>query len=415
VIAQVGDDEAVEATLQEVLVDTTWTAEDFEGQTLYYGRNPEAQHERLAWALHEGILFLVTTYNANPLPNLQDLLGISEESSLAALPSWQTVREGLPDDPMGLIFFNAAEQMQSSPQPEEDSLGARLGQNLTAVALAAVPEKEGMRVDFQGLFAEDTDQIPELRPLFELPSAEPSAWAGLPADTAIALMTHDAPLLWPLVKDIFAIDTAALTQLPHLIGLDLEEDLFSVQGPLTGDFALGITPPLPEQPIIEGLTAAQLLFLAPEATEPQMAAVQAAMDGRGAVFGTSETEGAILQTQTGTGLSGYAVSYGFEDGILYLGTSPDIIGQGIAARRDKQGLVNTDPFRAVAQKMPEESSLLFFLRGESLSELGWANMAEEEYQRSGIPLFTDPFDGIGLGLWLEDDAFQGTIYFLTAD
>jgi hypothetical protein len=276
------------------------------------------------------------------------------------------------------------------------------------MAFAAVPEQEGMRVEIAGAVRLQTDAPPEIRALFNLPAVDPAAWTGLPADTAITLVTHDASVLWPLLKEAFGLDT---DRFRDTVGLDLEADLASAEGPLTGDFALAITPPLPAQPISQGLPAGQLLILARGASEAQMANLQVAMEGRGAVFGPRKVEGVALQTQAGTEPTGYAISYGFDGDTLFFGSSPDVIGQGVTAQREGKSLVKAQTFRAVLAALPKAPSFVVYLNSGSLTSLLQANMTEEQYQKSEY-LLLESFEAIGLGWRFTPDELDGVIYFL---
>jgi hypothetical protein len=408
VIVQVSDEKAAGDALRQHFEDVTWEQEEYEGMTLYYG--PTYQREWLAWTTHDGLLFLSHGYNQNPLPRLQELVSLAEADSLAALPAWQTLRDRLPETPMGLFFVNIAEQTRRSPpSPYDTSLGAALNQRLVALAFAAVPEKEGMRVEILGMVALQTDARPEVRDLFNPPAVDPTAWTGLPADTAIALVGHDASILWPLLKETLSLDT---DQLRDTVGLDLGADLASAEGPLTGDFALAITPPLPEQPISQGLSAGQLLIVTQDASEAQMANVRAAMEGRGAVFGPAEVEGVALQTQAGTEPTGYAISYGFDDDTLLFGSSPDVIGQGVVARREDKGLVKTETFKTVLATLPDDPSFVVYLNNGSLTSLLRANTPEEQYQEREEYLIWEAFEAVGLGLRLTPEGLDGVLYFL---
>jgi hypothetical protein len=356
------------------------------------------------------MLFLVIGYDLDPIPPLQTLLSLPEEDSLAALPAWKTLLDRLPADPMGLLFFNVVEQArQNPPPPNETSLGAILNQELDAIALAAVPEENGMRVEIAGMFREGASARPELRALFDLPALDPMAWTALPNNSAIALFAHDASIVWPLLQEIFGL--GAMEQVRDTTYLDLEADLFGADGPLTGDFALAITPPLPNQPISKDLAAAQLLLLAQDATKTQVAHVRTDMIDRGAIFGPDEVEGVNLQTQVGTEPSGYAISFGFDGDAMLFGSSPDIIGQALVAEHEGSGLVTTDFFEAVLRTLPDESQFVFFWDSESLLDLARANMTEQELNNTAF-LMTEAFDAFGLGVQLEPDRLDGIIYFL---
>ena len=416
-ILQMSDEEAAREALLRRTGEAMWEQEEFGGRVLRYGRDPDSyqQRERLAWTVFDGLLFLCSSSSYDPLPQLEGLAGLTEEDSLSDLSSWQTLRARLPDAFMGLVFFNVAEQArQNPPAPDDTSPGAVLAQRIEAIALAAVPEQDGMRIDVVGAFASEAKDIPQLQPLFGLPAVDPGAWPGLPADTAIALVAHDASLVWPWLKDILSIDTGSLDRVQESVGLDLEGDLLGADGPLTGDFALAITPPLPDQPIISGLTASQLLILARAATEAQADGVRAAMEGRGAVFGPGEAEGVALQTQVGTALAGYAISYGFDDDLFLFGSSPAVIGQGIATQREGQGLIETEAWRVAMAALPDSPTFLVQIRSASLISLAQANTTNGSQSLGDLQLL-EPFEAVSLGLRLQPDRLDGILYFFLAD
>lgn len=415
VIAQVSDDEAARDALRQHFEDVTWEQEEYEGRTLNQARISQSSgSEWLAWSIHDGLLFLSSSYHYDrkALPQLQALVSLTQADSLAALPAWQTLRARLPETPMGLLFANIAEQARNSPPSSNDtSLGSVLNQQLVALAFAAVPENEGMRVEIAGAVALQPDASPRVRAVFDLVSSvNPATWTHLPADTAITLMAHDLSVLWPWLDESFNLD--GLTQLGDTVGLDFEADLASEEGPLTGDFALAITPPLPQQPISQGLPAGQLLILAHGASEAQVAKAQVAMEARGAVFGPREAGGVPLQTQAGTRPSGYAISYGFDGDTFLFGSSPDVISQGVAAHREDKGLVATPTFQAMLAALPDDPSLLFYINTRALTGIAQTNMSEEQYQKSPEYILLEAFEAIGLGLQLRSDRLDGVIYFI---
>ena len=315
---------------------------------------------------------------------------------------------------MGLVFFNFAEQARRrSPSPTDTSLGAALGQNVEALALAALPKPQGMRVEIAGLFALKEDAPPELRALSTLPAVTPAAWTALPPNTAFALLSHDASLVWPWLRDLFSLQS--VDRLRDTVGLDLEADLASADGPLHGDFALAITPPLPDQPISQGLAAGQMLFLTDDAYRAQARDLQAAMEERGALFGPQEIEGVALQTQLGTELTGYAISHGFEDGTWYLGSSPQIIGQALVARRQDRGLVQSRIFRAIMAELPDDPAVVLYLNSEPLLSLAQANMTAEQYENSEELRGLELWEAISLGLQFQRDRLAGVLYFYLPD
>lgn len=417
IVAQVSDGAAAAELLLQHFEDVDWEQVEFEGDTLYEARilNQGDRPEWLAWTVHDGLLFLSHSYGygGRAIPRLQELLGLPEGDSLAALPAWGTLRGRLFQNPMGLIFVNVAEQARSyPPDPSDTSLGAVLSQQMEAVAAAALPEADGMRVEVAGTFRAGGDVPLELQTLYDLPDVDPAGWRGLPTDSALALVAHDASVIWPWFVDIFSIDPEALADLRETIGLDLEKDLLSAAGPLTGDFALSITPPLPDQPIIEGLTAAQLLFLTHDANLAQPDGVRVAMQGRGATFAPGEVEGIDIQSQVGTALTGYAVSYGSDDGVSQFASSPEIIGQAVVARRDGTGLVETEAFQKVLKALPDEPLLVAYLQIPSLTDLVRANSPEDSSPIQGEMLALEAFEAIGAGLRFQPGYLDGVFYFL---
>jgi len=423
VILQVSDERAAEDGLRQHFLGVAWEEEEFEGWTLYHGRNLGSWRERewLAWSLRDGLLFLCSRYVYEPsgddeeaLTDLRALVSLDRADSLAALPAWRTLRDRLPETPMGLVFFNVAALARRNPTaPDDESLGTALSQQLEALAAAAVPEEAGMRVEIAGIVTLQADARPEFRALLSLPAVDPAAWTGLPPDTAITLVAHDASVLWPWLKEMFNLNQ--LDQIRDTVGLDLEADLAGADGPLTGGFALAITPPLSDQPIIHGLPAGQLLILARDVSEAQMATVRRAMEGRGAVFGPGEAHGVALRTQAGTELSGYAISYGFDVDLdkdtLLFGSSPDVIGQAVTARRERKGLVTTPTFRSMVAALPDDPSVLVYLNSGSLTGTAQVNMTEEQYQNKEEYLLLELFEAIGLGLRLAPDRLDGVAYF----
>jgi hypothetical protein len=417
VVAQVADEQAATDLLLQHPVDVAWEQEEYERHTLYHGRNLDSWqgHEYVAWTVHDGLLFLCSIYDGRSgqatLTRLQELLGLTQGDSLAGLPAWRELRDRLPQTPMSLMFFNVAAQARSSPPaPGDQSLGAALNQQIAAMALAAVPEEDGMRVEVAGTADLQESAPAELSALFDLPTVDPVAWSHLPVDTAFALVSYDLSVTWPFLEDMFNLD--ALTLVRDAVGLDLEADLASAEGPLTGDFALAVTPPLPDQPISQGVPAGQLLILARGTSEPQAARVQAAMEGRGAVFGPEDVEGIPLQTQVGTRPTGYAISYGFDGDTYLFGSSPAVIGHAVAARRRDEGLVTSEAFRATRAALPSAPSLFVYFNPGALTSLAQANMTAERYQNNLDYVLLEAFDGIALGLRLpRDGQMGGVIYF----
>jgi hypothetical protein len=414
---QVHDEGAAGDALRQHFQDVAWEQVEHEGRTLYHGRNLDSwrQREHIAWTIGDGLLFLSFSYDQvydrEPLTALQALLDLDQADSLASLPAWRALRDRLPATPMGLMFANTAAQARRSPPPPGDtSLEAAMNRQLVAIALAAVPEEEGMRVEIAGEVVLQPGTLPEFRAMFDLPAVDPAAWAGLPADTAFTLVGHDLSVLWPWLSDMFNMD--ALDQLRDVVGLDLEADLAGVDGPLTGDFALAATPPLPDHPIIQGVPAGQFLILARGASEAQAAGVRAAMEGRGAVFGRREVEGVTLQTQVGTELTGYAISYSFDGDTFLFGSSPGVVGQAVAASREHSGLVTTAAFRAARRVLPADPSLVVYFNCGAMTRLAQANMTDEQYQKNLEYRLLESFEAIVLGLRFPSNGqMDGVVYF----
>ena len=139
------------------------------------------------------------------------------------------------------------------------------------------------------------------------------------------------------------------------------------------------------------------------------------MERRGAVFGPREAEGVTLQAQVGTEPTGYAIAYGFHGDTLFFGSSPDVIGQAVSARREGDGLVTTDTFQAVLAALPEDPSLVIYLNSEPLISMAQANMTEEQYQNSQEYVLMEAFEAIGLGLRFQPGSLDGVAYFFASD
>lgn len=410
-VIQVSDEQAAGRVVLDYNQGLTLEQEEYDGQLLYYGRKRGSYNyaEWRAWTIRDGLLFHCQTYNQEALPSLEALLGLSEADSLAALDSWKTLRERLPANPLGLIFINPPPQIA----PDDMSLGAALGRQFTALALAAVPEKEGIRVEIVGALALQADAPAALRSLFTSPAIDPTAWPELPANAAMGLMAHDASAVWSLLNEAFSLNVPdAFSDALHL---DVGADLASAAGSLTGDFAFAFTPPLPDQPISSGLPAAQMLIVGRDVPQAKMADVQAVTESRGAVWGAGEREGIALQIQVGAEAAGYAISYGFDGDTLLFGSSPDIVGQAAAARREGQGLVESQAFQAVRQTLPDDPTIVLYLNIEPLLELYRVNTPPEDLARGPEYLVLEPFQALGLGLRLQSDRLDGVLYFLMMD
>ena len=168
---------------------------------------------------------------------------------------------------------------------------------------------------------------------------------------------------------------------------------------------------MPDQPVGQGLLAAQLLIVGRGATQTQAALVQAAMESRGAIFGPGEVEGVAVHTQAGTGLSGYAITYGFDGDTLLFGSSPDAIGQAVVARHAQRGLDLTENFQALQAALPADSSLIIYLNDEPLTRLFKTNMTEEAYQRNAEYALLETFESVGIGLRFTPERMDGVVFF----
>ncbi len=410
-VIQVSDEETAGSAMLDYNHGLALEQKEYDGQLLYYGRKRGSYNypEWRAWTIRDGLLFHCQTFNQEALPSLEALLSRSEADSLVAQDSWKTLRERLPANPLGLVFIIPPPQIS----PDDMSLGAALGRQFTALALAAVPEKDGVRVQIVGTLALQADAPAALQSLFTSSAIDPTAWPELPANAAMTLMAHDASAVWPLLSEAFGLNVP--NSFRAALHLDVGADLAGAAGPLTGDFAFACTPPLPDQPISSGLPAAQMLILGHDVPQAKMADVQAALESRGAIWGADEREGIVLQTQVGTEATGYAISYGFDGDTLLFGSSPEIVGQAAAARREGQGLVKSKTFRIVRQTLPDDPSFVVYLDVETLLELYRVNTPPEDLQRGPDYLVLEPFQAIGLGLQLQSDRLDGVLYFLVTD
>jgi len=422
VIAQVGGGAdpqrsvAVQEAIWQHFGDVAWEQEEYEGQPLYHGRTGRGtQQEGLAWAARDGLLYLVYDQGLAPVAQLRDLLSLAQGESLAALPAWQTLRGRLPDTSMMLLFNNLAEQnRRSTPLPADASFGQVLNRQFEAAAAAAIPEEEGMRVQIAGTVVLQPDIPPEVRAVFDAPAVDPTAWTHVPAEAAITVMGYDASILWPLLKEGL-VSPEVLAQVREAVGLDLEADLASAGSPLAGDYAWAVLPPLPDQPVGQGLLAAQLLIVGRGATQTQAALVQAAMESRGAIFGPGEVEGVPVHTQAGTGLSGYAITYGFDGDTLLFGSSPDAIGQAVVARHAQRSLDLTENFQAFLAALSGDSSLIIYLNDEPLTRLYQANTTEVAYETNIENPILETFESVGIGLRFTPQRMDGVMLFFAPE
>jgi len=422
VIAQVGGDAdperslAVQEAMLQHFADVAWQQEEYDGRPLYHGRTGRgAQQEGLAWAVRDGLLYLVYDQGLAPVAQLRTLLSLAQGESLAALPAWQTLRGRLPDTSLMLLFNNLAEQnRRSTPLPADASFGETLNRQFEAAAAAAIPEEQGMRVQIAGTVALQPDVPPEVRAVFDSPAVDPTTWTHVPTEAAITVIGYDASVLWPLLKEGL-VSPEVLAQVREAVGLDLEADLASVGGSLAGGYAWAVLPPLPDQPVGQGLLAAQLLIVGRGATQTQAALVQAAMESRGAIFGPGEVEGVAVHTQVGTELSGYAITYGFDDGTLLFGSSPDAVGQAVVAWHAQRGLNLTENFQALQAALPADSSLIIYLNGEPLTRLYQANTTEEAYETNIEYALLEAFESVGAGLRFTPQRMDGVMLFFAPE
>jgi hypothetical protein len=169
---------------------------------------------------------------------------------------------------------------------------------------------------------------------------------------------------------------------------------------------VGFLPPLPDQPTLDLVPALQILIAAPDAGPTEGEALRQAMEARGAVFGPQEVEGVEVQAQVGTAASGYAIAYADHDGVLYLGTSPQVVGQGITAA----GLEEVAAFRAVRAALPEEPAAAAYIHTAAMAELLQANTPAEQYAEQPEYRMLEPFEGLGFGLRFEPERLYGVLY-----
>lgn len=389
-----------------------WEQEPFDDRTLYHARDPryEPTQRHLAWTLDGNLLLLCQVHQGDALEFLKTLLGLPQGDSLAALPAWKTLIGRLPANPLGVFFLNASSMAERNPpNPGEASVTLHMLWQMEAVAMAVFPGEQAMRVDIAGLVRLRDDAPPQVRTLLTQEPLDAAIWDHMPVGTALAVAGRDAPSLWPIVAEGFNLRN--LTMVRDALGLDIEADLMASGGPLARSYAVAVTPPLAEQPISKEVMALQVLFAAPDASLQHMDPLRAAMENRGAVFAPTEVEEVPLQVQVGTGLSGYAVAYGVHDDTLLLGSSPAIVGQSVAAARDRSGLLSTDLFQTVSASWPERPTLAFYVNHERLSALLRSNMTTEQYQNGGFVLLA-PFQATGLALRLQADRLDGTLYVL---
>jgi hypothetical protein len=408
----------------------SWEQEIVQGKLIYHARFWESGRPTfLAWTMDEDLLYLAYRSNGRSVDPLSDLLGLARGATLDSLDPWELLQQRLPDAPLAVAFLPVAElagrpapvRVDVSPlAPEDQPPSAALERHLEALALAFTPEDTGLRLDIQGLLGSEAGTVPALQALFTLPAVEAAGWDRLPANTAVALFGHSASTIWPWFSGIFGLDLGPGTPFDTAVGLDLETDLLREGGPLAGPFALAVTPPLPEQPISQGLPALQALLVGKDVAPAQVDRLAATLEGRGAVLATGEVAGLEVQTQVGTQLSGYALSFGLDGDTLYVGTSPEIIHRAVVAGSGDSGLVGTAAFQTILAQLPEDSFLLGYVSSRASIELLRANAGGEQDPASSAIQILETFDAMGVGLRLESgqagDAglgrVEGVAYFL---
>jgi hypothetical protein len=414
VILEVTDEAAAREAMIANLGDASaWQQTDFEGRTIYHGqfREGNGSSTYLAWTTAGGLLFMThrtvdsAGYGAMVVSPLKDLLQVTEEESVAALPAWQKLEDRLPRSTVGVSFIWFGPENQSPPGDAASPFEA-LTRSLQGAALALVPEEDGLRINIDGIFDPEAGSVSQLQALFDMPPIDADVWGGLPQGTAIALAGYDAPALLPWLQEMFGLQLDAFQQAATPLGLDIEDDLLGEDGPLTGALAVGFSPPLPDQPTLDLLPALQILVVLPDAGLAEGEALQQAMEARGAVFGPQEVEGVEVQAQVGTAASGYAIAYADHDGVLYLGTSPQVVGQGITAAE----LEEDAAFRAVRAALPNEPTTAAYVQTAALAELLKANTTAGQYTEQPEYRLLELFESIGLGLRFEPERIYGVLY-----
>jgi hypothetical protein len=418
-ILQVGDERAArEVLIANLGEESAWDQTEYNGRILYQGRFLESGggFTHLTWAVADGLVFLVYRTDYLSTKNLQRLLSLPEDEAMATLPTWQAQQRRLPDDLLGLAFvpFDQLTNRSSEPYEETDAL-ARLPWYMDSVVLMIVPEEAGIRVAIDGVFAPHAEEMPELKTLFDLPPVDAAAWPGLPADTAVAVITRNAAAVMPWLRGILGLESS-YPRIRETISLDLESDLLAEGGPLEGAFAAGLMPPQPGQPVLGELPALQILITSPDTTVTQADALGAAMEGRDAVLGDDVVEGVSIHRQVGTEMSGYAVAYGFDGDVFYLGSSPDAIGKGAAAQRDGTGMGNEAAYQVLLDAMPGNAFFTSYVQGGRLLEVleanvpvGAENVANLAFEAAAA------FDGIGLSLSISPERIEGVFYLVLLD
>jgi hypothetical protein len=187
-------------------------------------------------------------------------------------------------------------------------------------------------------------------------------------------------------------------------------------GPLGGGFSVALMPPLAEQPLHGQLPALQLLITSPDTTPAQADALGAAMEARSAILEEDVVEGIAIRRQVGTEVSGYAVSYGFDGDVFYLGSSPEAIGKGLAAGRDGGRLLDEAAYQVLLDRMPVDAFFTGYVHGKRLVDLIEANVpADAENVDNALFEAAAVFDGIGLSMSISPERVNGVLYLVSLD
>ena len=419
---------AWESMVRNLGDEQSWDQETVQGKLIYHGMFWEKGRATfLAWTMDEDLLYLAYRPIGRSVGRLSDLLGLARGATLDSVDSWELLRQRLPNAPLAIAFFPVAELVSRPtpvavegypPAPGDQPPSAVLERHLEALALAFTPEGTGLRMDIQGVLGPDAGTEPVLQALFTLPAVETAGWDHLPANTALALLSHDAPVIWPWFSGVLGLD---LDHDPFsaVLALDLEADLLSAEGPLQNGFALAVRPPWPDQPVIQGLPALHALLVSKDVAQAQVEKLAVAMEGRGAVLGTTDLVGMELRTQVGTQLSGYTLSFGLDGDTLFMASSPEVIRQAIDDRREGSSLVSTGPFQAIVSRLPGDPFLLAYVDSQRLIELAQANTDGGQDGANEMVQFLDLFDAMGVGLRLQSEQgdagpgwVEGVCYFL---
>ncbi len=412
-ILRIDDAEAVQQAMHAPEVGATWTEEEYGGRLLYDGAGTDrgGRPRFVSWTATEGLLYLVSSTHNSPLPQLKSLLDLPADESLAALPAWRTLADRLPDEAVALYFTRPPRQ--SAPPPAGASRRDLLAAHLQALSLAVVPDEGGIRIQIEGTLTDDAGDVPEIRALYDLTALDPDWWPGLLADTAVAIMGHDAPTTWPWAYSALDLDAGGLFGgLRQALALDFEADLLDPEGPLSGPFAFGLAPPLPDQ-AGGPLPAGQFLILAPEAGARGAARLRAAMEGRGATFDRVEVDGVELQRGMGATAGGYALTYALDAGVLTIGSSPTVVARSVLNTRRQEGLVQEEAFLRACSATLRDPAVLVYVSVPRLTELAEANAAAGLLGAKEMGLL-GVFESIAAGIRLNHSEIQGAIYLSLA-